>query len=174
LLEAVIDIGRVPSYYVQAVSSAMGVVGAAKGAMEAGTFGPYRGTPKLICVQQDSCAPMVRAWQAGAEEIRDHDKVAAPTGVAKAILRGDPSAEYPIVRTHVAASGGTFVSVSEREIRRAQVLLYERERIWPCEAGACALAGYIKLLRRRHVPAENGPVLVNVTGGANERPRWSR
>lgn len=63
-IEATMAIGQPPKAYVQAVSSAMGVVGTAKGAGELPAFGFPATRPRLICVQQASCAPMVTAWQA--------------------------------------------------------------------------------------------------------------
>jgi threonine synthase len=161
--------GQAPACYVQAVSSAMGVVGTAKGAAELPAFGLPAASPRLICVQQASCAPMVTAWESGSATIRAEDKIADPQGIAEAILRGDPSGAYPIVHRLVRDSGGTFVKVSDTAIRRAQALLLEHAGIVACEAGACALAGYIDLVDRYQVREEDGPVLVNVTGGPRYR-----
>jgi threonine synthase len=162
-LEAVLRIGVVPAYYVQAISSAMGVVGTAKAVKEVATFGISSKQPRLICVQQESCAPMVQAWNEGSPTIQDHHKIAQPVGIAKAILRGDPSATYPIIYTLVRASRGCFLAASVNEIKHAQKLLYELEGLWVCEAAACAVAGYIKLVQQQAV-SEDGPVLINLTG----------
>ena len=52
-------------WYVQAVSSAMGVYGTYKGAKELRDIGHIDRAPKLLCVQQETCAPLVRAYQDG-------------------------------------------------------------------------------------------------------------
>jgi threonine synthase len=168
-IEAVLDMGHAPAAYVQAVSSAMGVVGTAKGASELPAFGLPAANPRLICVQQASCAPMVTAWEAGSRTIRPEDKIDDPQGIAEAILRGDPSGAYPIVQRLVRESGGTCVKVGDPAIRRAQSLLLEHAGIVACEAGACALAGHIALIERGELREGDGPVLVNVTGGPRYR-----
>jgi threonine synthase len=120
---------------------------------------------------------MVTAWRAGSDRIRPQDIVQRPTGIAAAIMRGDPTRTYPHIRRIVLDSGGTFASVSEREIRDARSLLEEQEGISPCFAAAAALAGLIKLLREGTVAAQD-TVLVNITGAdragtpPTDQTRW--
>jgi threonine synthase len=163
-LEAVDQVPEPIDWYVQAVSSAMGVYGVYKAARELKDLGLLERLPRLLCVQQDTCAPMVSAWQAGSDRIRSEDVVRQPTGIAEAILRGDPSATYPHVRTMVAESGGTFVSVSEQEMRDARVALRELADIPSGFEGAAALAGAIKLREAGGISGAE-TVLVNVSGG---------
>jgi threonine synthase len=166
-LEAVDQVPRPIDWYFQAVSSAMGVYGVLRGAEQLHGLGRIDRLPRLACVQQDTCAPMVTAWESGSEVIRAQDIVERPVGIAKAILRGNPSAAYPPVRELVVRTNGTFVAVSEEEIRRARSWVEDDEGISPCFAAAAAVAGLIKLRGRDAVPAED-TVLVNLTGG--ERP----
>src|SRR3954452_15069733 len=107
-------------WYVQAVSSAMGVYGVYKGANELRALGRSERPPRLLCVQQETCAPMISAWEDDSEVIRPEHIVERPTGIAQAILRGNPSRAYPHVREIVVESGGGFVAVSESEIREAR------------------------------------------------------
>ena len=162
-LEAAEQVPHVIDWYFQAVSSAMGVYGVAKAAQQLLALGRINRLPRLACVQQETCAPMVSAWEAGSDQIRPDDIVERPYGIAKAILRGDPSAAYPPVRRLVVETGGTFVSVSERDIREARELIEEEEGISPCFSAAAALAGLISLRRRGQIPAED-VILVNLTG----------
>lgn len=162
-LEAALRIGHIPAYYIQAVSSAMGVVGAAKAARELAMLDFPGQQPHLICVQQESCAPMVQAWNEESPTIQAHHKIMQPVGIAKAILRGDPSATYPIIYKLVRASEGAFLAASVSEIKHAQKLLYELENLWVCEAAACAVAGYLKLIKEQGI-SKDGPVLINLTG----------
>jgi threonine synthase len=166
-LEALEQVPRPVDWYVQAVSSAMGVYGAYKGAREFLRLGRIPRLPRLLCVQQHSCAPMVRAHEAGSERIRPEDIVARPHGIAKAILRGDPSRAYPYVRNFVEASNGTFTAVSEGEIREARRMVNELEGIDPCFSASAALAGLIRLVRGGGFPAGD-TVLVNITGRDRE------
>lgn len=166
-LEAAEQVPRHIDWYVQAVSSAMGVYGVYKAARELEELGLAGPPPRLLCVQQETCAPMVSAWRDGSEQIRPEDIVHQPTGLASAILRGDPSRAYPHVRRIVQESGGTFAAVSEGEIREAHRALHELERVPSCYAGATALAGLLQM-RRNGVVAPTETVLVNVTG--SDRP----
>ena len=75
-------------WYVQAVSSAMGVYGTYKGAKELKAIGHVERVPKLLCAQQESCAPLVKAYVEGAAKIEPRHAVARPHGIAEAILRG--------------------------------------------------------------------------------------
>lgn len=169
-LEAAEQVPGPIDWYVQAVSSAMGVYGVYKAAGELMRLGLTDRLPRLLCVQQETCAPMVSAWRDGADHIREHDIVSRPTGIASAILRGDPTRAYPYVQRLVRESGGTFASVSEPEIREAHGLLRDREGIEACYAGAAALAGVLQACRTGVVSGSD-TVLVNVTG--SERPPGS-
>jgi threonine synthase len=163
-LEAEQQVGRPIDWYVQAVSSAMGVYGVYKGASQLVRAGLSERVPHLLCVQQQTCAPMVSAWRAGSGHIRSEDIVRRPSGIATAILRGDPTRAYPHVRRIVRESGGTFASVTEREIRDAHRLAIDLEGIEVCFAAAAALAGLIQA-RQLDVVKANETVLVNLTGG---------
>ncbi len=162
-LEACEQVPGPIDWYVQAVSSAMGVYGTDKGGRELTRMGRIRRPPRLLCVQQETCAPMVRAFLDGSPVIRPGDVVRHPTGIAEAILRGDPTKAYPHVREIVLESGGTFVAVSETEIREARCMVEELEGISPCFSASAALAGVIRLVRRGEFPRSD-TVMVNLTG----------
>jgi threonine synthase len=162
-LEATEQIPGPIDWYVQAVSSAMGVYGTYKGALELCGMGQISRPPRLLCVQQDSCAPMVRAFEAGSPVIRGRDIVPEPKGIAKAILRGDPTKAYPHVRRIVLESNGGFVAVSETEIREARTMVEDLEGISPCFSASTALAGVVRLVRQGQFPS-NDTVLINLTG----------
>jgi threonine synthase len=162
-LEAAEQVPGPIDWYVQAVSSAMGVYGAYKGALELCGMGQITRPPRLLCVQQETCAPMVRAFEAGSPVIRARDIVSEPTGIAKAILRGDPTKAYPHVRKIVLESNGGFVAVSETEIREARTLVEDLEGISPCFSASTALAGVIRLVRQGEFPRDE-TVLINLTG----------
>jgi threonine synthase len=166
-LEAAEQVPGPIDWYVQAVSSAMGVYGVYKGAKELHALGESGGPPRLLCVQQETCAPMVSAWEDKSDVIGPEHVVERPTGIAQAILRGNPARAYPHVREIVLESGGSFVAVSESEIREARRQVEELEDISPCFAAAAALAGMAKL-RRNGGLGPDETVLVNLTGGERE------
>jgi len=162
-LEASEQIPQPINWYVQAVSSAMGVYGAYKGAKEMLQMKRIQQLPRLLCVQQESCAPMARAFADGSPGIRSRDLVARPSGIAEAILRGNPTRAYPHVRRIVLESSGGFVIVNEKEIREARETIENAEGLSPCFSASAAMAGVIKLRREDSFP-RNDVVLVNLTG----------
>jgi threonine synthase len=166
-LEAAEQVPGPIDWYVQAVSSAMGVYGVFKAARELHALGRIERLPRLLCAQQESCAPMVSAWRAGADQIRPSDVVERPRGIAEAILRGNPTRVYPHVRRIVIESGGNFVAVSERQIRQAHRMLEDLEGISTCYAAAAALAGLIEMRQQRCL-SPTDTVLVNLTGGTRQ------
>jgi len=163
-LEASEQAPRPIDWYVQAISSAMGVYGTYKGAKELLRMGRILRLPRLLCIQQESCAPMVHAFSEGSETIQPHHVVRKPTGIAEAILRGDPTRAYPRIRRIVVESGGAFTAVSEAEIRAARSRVELAEDISPCFSASAAVAGIIKLANQGDI-APDALVVVNLTGG---------
>jgi threonine synthase len=163
-LEGVLQMPESPHWYFQAVSSGMGVYGAWRGAQQLYRTGHLARLPRLACVQQESCAPMVHSWKAGSIHTRPQDIVREPTGIAEAILRGNPTHTYPHLREVVAQSGGTFEAVTEAEILSARRMLLELEGIDACASSATTIAA----VRRMAVGAElrrDDVIFVNITGG---------
>jgi len=166
-LEAVDQVEMPIDWYVQAVSSGMGVYGVHKAAIQLHSLGVAKKVPHLLCVQQQTCAPMVSAWRDGSKSIRERDIVRRPTGIAAAILRGDHTRAYPHVRRVVVETEGDFVSVSEDEIREARRLVEDLEGVSPCFAAAAAVAGVAQMRRDDRI-GEDEVVLVNLTGSDRE------
>jgi threonine synthase len=162
--EACEQVGQKIDWYVQAVSSAMGVYATWKGARELLGLGEIQQLPRLLCVQQESCAPMVHAFADGSTNIRPEHLVPRPAGIAEAILRGDPTRAYPHVRRIVLESNGGLIAVSEAEIRAARLLVEEYEGMSPCFAAAAAVAAIVRLAREDGISPEDC-VLINITGG---------
>lgn len=168
-LEAAEQVPGEIDWYVQAVSSAMGVYGAYKGAQELLAMGRTSQMPRLLCVQQESCAPLARAFQEDSETIQQKHIVPRPAGIASAILRGDPTQAYPYIRQIVKESNGTCAIVSEREIREARQMVEELEGLRPCFSAACAVAGLIRLQCESPLNPRDR-ILVNLTGSDRPAP----
>jgi threonine synthase len=166
-LEAVDQASEPFEWYVQAVSSAMGVAGVHQGAKQLQQLGIIPRIPRLMCVQQESCAPMARAWIEGTDRILPEHIVHHPNGLAEAILRGDPTRVYPIVRKVVRESQGIFEIADEASIREARSLLRDLEGIDACFSASAALAGLIQAVRAGRFPKKDS-VIVNLTG--RDRP----
>ena len=151
---------RLPEAIVYPTGGGTGIVGMWKafGEMEAmGWIGPER--PRMIVVQAEGCAPIVRAFEQG-------ERFATPWENAHTIAAGIrvPAAigDYLILDA-VRESGGTAVTVSDAEILDAMRTMASLEGIWPAPEGAATLAGYLGLRAEGWLAAETETVLM-VTG----------
>jgi threonine synthase len=126
--------------------------------MEAlGWIGPAR--PRLVCVQSAGCAPMVRAFHAGAETAeawQGADTIAAGLRVPSAL--GD----FLILRS-LRESGGTAVAVPDDEILGALREMGRAEGIFVAPEAAATLAALDHLVRDEWVATHERVVLL-VTG----------
>jgi len=162
-LEAALQIPHEIDVYVQSVSSGIGVYAAQRAALELRAMNLKRTLPRLICVQEESCSPMVKSFARGAETFHRDDVVAFPQGIAKATHRGDPSRTYPHVQRIVIASGGSMLSVDADAIRAARELVKETEGLEICFASAMTIAAARRSARAGQIdPA--AVVLLNLTG----------
>lgn len=162
-MEGVLDMPESPHWYFQAVSSGMGVYGTWRAAQQLYGLGRLSRLPRLACVQQSTCAPMVGSWKAGSAVTRAQDVVDEPVGIAEAILRGNPTNTYPHLHSVVRESGGTFESVTEEEIHEAQRMILELEGIEACESAATTVAA-IKKMAAAYELRRDDVIFVNVTG----------
>jgi threonine synthase len=160
-----------PDVVVQAVASGMGLYGGYRGMREYQRLGRLHKTPRFVCVQQDTCAPMVSAFKDGSAVIREQDIVPNPDGLALAIMRGDPTQTYPYMLRLVRETDGCFAEVSRNQILEAWKLLEEYHGLRADYAGAAALAGAVRLREEGWIKPSDR-VLVNLTGGMRE-PRQS-
>lgn len=150
-------------WYIQAVSSAMGVYGVYKAAKELYALGLATKIPKILCVQQQSCMPMVQAWQENSPHIKPSHIVQQPRGIAEAILRGNPTKAYPIVRDVVIKSKGDMCAVNEQQIYQAQNWILEDEGLSVCPASAATIAALAKL-QLQNSQLDDQKIVVNLSG----------
>lgn len=140
-LEAFEQLGHLPTVIVQAISSGMGLWAARRAADEfARRTGTTGRSPRLVGAQSAACAPMASAWADGSPTIRPCDVVDVPSGIARAILLGDPSASYPYVHQVVTGTGGAIIDVPDDRVCRAQRDVAAETGIDVCESSAVALA----------------------------------
>ncbi|WP_217208447.1 pyridoxal-phosphate dependent enzyme [Streptomyces sp. AC550_RSS872] len=164
-LEAFDTMPQEPDVIVQAISSGMGMMAARKGAKEYLATGRIGSMPRFLMVQQDTCAPMAKAWQDGRTELTDHDVISRPRGLARAILLGDGRASYPYMRDIAHATGGSIVSVSQRGMEEARRMLLEIEGADVCYSAAATIAALRVEAREQRISADQ-VVLANLTGRA--------
>ncbi|MFL6862416.1 MAG: threonine synthase [Allosphingosinicella sp.] len=124
-----------------------------------GLVGPAR--PRMYAVQAQGCAPIVRAFEAGAEVAErwdDAHTAAAGIRVPKAI--GD----FLILRA-VRESGGAALAVSEAEIAAAARDAARRDGLLLCPEGAATLAAWRRALAAGLVGPDERAILFNCATG---------
>jgi threonine synthase len=124
-----------------------------------GFIGPER--PRMVAVQASGCAPMVRAYEAGAEHAprwEDAHTIAAGIRVPQAI--GD----FLILRA-VRDSGGFAVAVPDEAIAAALDEVAREEGLLLCPEGAATYAAYKQSLADGRVSRSERAVLFNCATG---------
>lgn len=147
--------GRAPDAAVLPVGGGVGVVAWHKALAEARALGWVSGEMRLYAVQAEGCAPIVRAFEAGADASEPWPD---PVTSAAGIRIPSPLASRPVLRA-LRDSGGGAVAVSEAEIAAAADAFAEPVAL----EAAAAWAGYERL-RERGAFAPGETVVVYGTG----------
>jgi threonine synthase len=117
--------------------------------------------PRMVVVQAEGCAPIVKAFEDGATEATlwpNAHTMASGLRVPKAF------ADFLILQA-VRDSEGTAIAVSDEEMARAQRLLATHEGIFACPEGAATVAALQVLRQREWVQAHERVVLFNTGSG---------
>jgi threonine synthase len=152
-----------PDWIIYPTGGGTGMVGMWKAFDELEQIGwkPSKRRPRMVSVQAEGCAPIVRAFEDGAERAdmwQDAQTLADGLRVPKAI--GD----FLILRA-IRESGGTALAVSDADMVQGMRALGAREGISAAPEGGAALHA-VKVLRADgRITASDTVVLFN-TGGA--------
>jgi threonine synthase len=160
---------RLPDVIIYPTGGGTGLVGMWKAFDEMEKLGWIgRKRPRMITVQSDGCAPMVKAFHEGKE-------FAEPWPNARTIADGMrvPAAvgDFLILRA-LRESGGTAVSVPDAEILEATYLLGRTTGIWPAPEGGATLAALLRLKKDGWVRDGESVVLYNTGNGAKYSHIW--
>jgi threonine synthase len=117
--------------------------------------------PRMVSVQADGCAPVVKAFEAGASSC---DFWQGAQTLASG-LRVPKSFADRIILKDIYESEGTAVAVSDEAILESQKRLAEREGIFAAPEGAATLAALKELIRSGWVKPEERIVLFNTGSG---------
>ena len=120
-----------------------------------------RDRPRMVAVQAEGCAPIVKAFEEGrerAEPWRDAATVAAGIRVPAAI--GDF-----LILDAVRESGGFAISVTDDAIEGAREEVASQEGLLLCPEGAATHAAYLKSLDEGRIGRRDHVVLFNCATG---------
>ena len=121
--------------------------------------------PRMIVAQADGCAPMVRAFHAGADHA---EPWANPETHASGLRVPGPLGDRLILRA-VRESGGDAASVSEDVIRADTLRLSRISGVDAAPEGGCALGVLDLLVREGRIGHDASVVLFNTGSGASYR-----
>ncbi len=124
-----------------------------------GWIGPKR--PRMVSVQAAGCAPIVRAFQEGAERAKFWEN--AETRAAGLRVPG-PFADRLILQA-LRASNGTAIAVSDDEISLAQKEMASREGVLAAPEGAATWAALKQLAGQGWIQPDDRIVLFNTGSG---------
>jgi threonine synthase len=121
--------------------------------------------PRFVAVQAEGCAPVVTAWQRGAETTAPWEN---PVTHASGLRVPSPFAGRQMLRI-IRETGGAACAVSEREIVDAQKLMARLEGIWTAPEPAALLAALLRLRSAGEVETDARIVLI-LTGAGIKYP----
>lgn len=134
---------RMPDVIVYPAGGGVGLIGIYKAILELRELGwiADEPLPRLVAVQAEGCAPIVRAFESGATEsvaFENAATVAFGLTVPKAL--GDF-----LVLEAVRATGGTAIAVSDEALLAEQGRLAASEGVFICPEGAACMAAIARL-----------------------------
>jgi threonine synthase len=124
--------------------------------------------PRMVTVQSDGCAPMVRAFHEG-QEFADmwQDAKTIADGLRVPAAVGD----FLILRA-LRESNGTAVAVPDRMIMECSSLMGRTQGIFPAPEGGATLAGFIRLRKQGWIKDNETVALFNTGSGHKYSHLW--
>jgi threonine synthase len=125
--------------------------------------------PRMVTIQSEGCAPMVRAFHEGQEFAtpwQDAHTIADGLRVPAAV------ADFLILRT-LRESNGTALAVSDQEMIEAANLIGRTQGIFPCPEGGATLAAFNHLRSTGWIGDHETVVLFNTGSGLKYAHLWA-
>jgi threonine synthase len=151
---------RLPGVIVYPTGGGVGIIGIYKALRELLELGWVSGDlPRLVAVQSTGCAPIVRAFQAGAAASEPWPD---PKTVAFGITVPNALGDFLILEA-LYATGGTAVAVTDEALLADQGAVARLEGCFICPEGAACVSA-VRELRESGWLAESDEVVVLNTG----------
>jgi threonine synthase len=166
-LELVEQLGwQVPDVIFYPTGGGTGLIGMWKAFAELEAVGWLgRERPRMVAVQAEGCAPMVRAYEAGSEHAdRWDDAQTVASGIRVPAAVGD----FLILRA-VRESGGFAIAVSDASMDTARAQVAADDGVLLCPEGAATFAAYQCSLADGRVSTDDRVVLFNCGSGLKYR-----
>ena len=153
---------RLPQVVFYPTGGGTGLIGMWKAWAELAALGWIEGPmPRLVAVQSTGCAPIVRAFEAGAES-------ATPWQNAHTIASGIrvPAAigDFLILRA-IRETRGFALAIEDEEIERARREVAAKDGLLLCPEGAATYAAYLAAARAGRISPADRVILFNCASG---------
>ncbi len=159
---------RLPTHIVYPTGGGTGLIGMWKVFAELRAYGwvsAEEPLPHMVVAQSAGCAPMVRAFEAGADHATPWED---PQTYASGLRVPGPLGDRLILRA-LRESKGHARAVPDEDIRSATARLARASGIDVCPEGGCAFAVAEQLAAARTIPADAEVVVFNTGSGASYR-----
>ena len=139
-----------------------GLIGMWKAFLELKELGWIKGKlPRMVAVQADGCAPIVKAWQSGEEHAPLWENAyTKAAGIRVPVAVGD----FLIIRA-VRESNGFAMSVSDEDIMEARDRVAAIDGCFLCPEGAATMTAYEKALSSKLITSDDKVILFNCATG---------
>ncbi|MGH2536380.1 MAG: threonine synthase [Candidatus Promineifilaceae bacterium] len=157
---------KLPDVVVYPTGGGTGLIGMWKAFAEMEGLGWVRSErPRMVAVQAEGCAPIVRAFEAGAEEAEPWQDAATLAGG----LRVPVAIGSRLMLAALYESGGTAVALPDSALREAVMVLAATEGVFPSLEGAATLAALPPLIASGWLAAGERVLLFNTGSGLKHR-----
>ena len=155
---------RLPDVIVYPTGGGVGIIGIRKALDELRELGWVTGPPpRLVAVQASGCAPIVRAFDTGADHSEPWPESAART-VAFGITVPRALGDFLVLRA-VRETGGTALAVDDPDLLAAQREVARQEGCFICPEGAACFAAVGQLREAGWLSARDEVVVLNTGTG---------
>ena len=162
---------KLPDVIIYPTGGGTGLVGMWKAFAELDALGWLDDTsrPRMVSVQAEGCAPVVRAFESGASFC---DFWLGAHTLASGLRVPKSFADHLILQD-IYESKGTAIAVSDESILESQKQLASLEGIFAAPEGAATLAALELLIQQKWVQPEENIVLFNTGSGLKYLDPWS-
>jgi threonine synthase len=163
--------GRLPDVILYPTGGGVGLIGMCKAfdeMQEMGWIGPER--PRMVVVQAEGCAPIVKAWEAQRETAEFFQNAAT---LASGLRVPSPLGDFLILRM-LKQTQGTAITVTDEEMLEAGKQLASLEGIFAAPEGAATVSASEKLKASGWIKPQETVVLFNTGTGYKYLEAWQR
>jgi len=153
---------KLPDIIFYPTGGGTGLIGMWKAFLELKELGWVKGKlPKMVAVQANGCAPIVKAWKNGEEHAPLWENAyTSAAGIRVPIAVGD----FLIIRA-IRESKGFAMSVSDEDIIEARDRVAKIDGCFLCPEGAATMTAYEKALSSKLISKDDKVILFNCATG---------